>query len=1016
MDINDKFTKIAAELVKFKYGDVIHDSQLFARYMRELGMNDTADYIDIYRDITPDLNDELPEIKYKDVFGSYKNCKNHLKKIDKPVNLDSLYIIDKALSGGKSGAFVFLVRDRKTNRKLVLKLYTLRLFTEIGDRDIREIFTACTLSSIRSFPSVYNFGIAELDRKSEFWKQFITDYQICFGKDDVINLKFYNNCYFLATSFADGTPIDKLNLLNCSPKDIISILHQFKEIFLEANKTIPGFVHNDLHPGNIIVDNLVNDNLISKNAIGQPIINIIDFDISLSPHFKKNIASMRENSGNTIIQEALLNTMSEYIGLKYSLYVIKKTLKLAYSVNPDFRLWYIYKMLFEIVIMYKAINPNDNMNYKDKTIPLEDLKYIMNAIGYKNTNDMQICSSFDRCNDLEYFNKLSELDQLEYKQYIKNSFTEIYQTGKDHHISSLRMDDMIMESAKKMLNGNINNKITEITGQNVNFSIDDYIGKVQHKITERPEYEKTQEVLHDALNEVKTNVKSKLQMGIEYRLGNRAKHLNKFFDLINSVIMTVDNFNDEYYNITKKHLSLNNIRIAINTKFDNYIFPIYGSDKTRYIKLDSKKEKIDGLNIYLSANDIVIKFDNINISTTDVSSIATKGSFISNLPFMNAIIDAVLNRVVSGTSEIKYDINKRTLVLDAKSSFSLSKIASEITKSKYGSEKITNTIKKLFCPSDFDILELITRENLIAIMPLVVHILNDLPESITVSIQEKPSGKLDREIFEKVVPIKVNKEVIHDLFEIIDNVMSKLVGTAIQKNSFLTQIFGNKNVQHEEFINNVQNEFNKEQEFLNKLSPVVKNDNHALESVEKLLEYNYSHYNFSKVTKNENIINLMKYIKAKLIGDINKTIINTYKNNGNISVIIDFYNVLDNIQNSKTANEVIEKYHNLRTTNNRFFWEMFENKLIINLSYYNSYKLCFDEYKAIYNATDLHIIQVWYNYFLLKLYTKILSEKDKTFVLSKEDDLKLEKIATRSDIYEKLNDKVAKLAKMMDEK
>jgi len=226
-----------------KINNALGDAQYFGRYLDELGFHETVDKLNIYRSNTPSIIfDET-----KDQYGSFSNCKEHIRKMqyeNKVEKLDSKYKLIKSLGGGKSGAYVFLAKDLENNKDVVLKMYTLRLLSQkkIVDRDLREIFVSCTLSGVDGFPKVYNFGYTYFDRKSPFWKGFSEDLSICDDKD-IIKPGLYNKCYFLVSDFTVGKSLDKINLLTLSPKNLTHILRSVKNLLSIAMKKLPKFVH-----------------------------------------------------------------------------------------------------------------------------------------------------------------------------------------------------------------------------------------------------------------------------------------------------------------------------------------------------------------------------------------------------------------------------------------------------------------------------------------------------------------------------------------------------------------------------------------------------------------------------------------------------------------------------------------------------------------------------------------------------------------------------------------------------
>jgi hypothetical protein len=339
-------------------------------------------------------NKDIDQNSEHGVYGDYLRCSSTMSIIDKNFvfDLSKKYKIIKTLGGGKSGAYVFLVQNKDTKKEYILKLYALRILGMIQDRDVREIFTTCALSGSYGCPIVHDYGTTQYNNKIQddqgFWKKFKESYIDCVPEKEktIKNTDFYTRVYYLVTEKVGGSPLSNINLVKYKPHELINILYQLAIIFKDAQDKLPSFLHNDLHPGNIFIDddfrdqNIYFDNNTTTNQqqnqntgtgaaaaaatasttglnqIMGPKVNIIDFDLAVTDEYPKNLAKLRQYAGKFFVQEALIKMLSEYFGLKNTYQIIKYTAKLWKSKDivkggrDDFRLWYIYKILFEIIM------------------------------------------------------------------------------------------------------------------------------------------------------------------------------------------------------------------------------------------------------------------------------------------------------------------------------------------------------------------------------------------------------------------------------------------------------------------------------------------------------------------------------------------------------------------------------------------------------------------------------------------------------------------------------------------
>ena len=211
----------------------------------------------------------------------------------KDIKGEALYKYKKTL-GGKSGASVYMIEKQEKGvskqEEKVLKIYN----TDNLDRDIREISVYCI------FNKIYNK--LNLD---EMYVPVIEEMGIINKESNIKPNKPY-----IITSKARGIGLDKLlynNKILNNNKLCYDIMVKILENLLDINKKIY-FSHEDLHPGNIMID-IDNTEQILKN------VTFIDFDLAEvgDIHYEDNKINPIKRPYSRRITKCVPNVLNEVI-------------------------------------------------------------------------------------------------------------------------------------------------------------------------------------------------------------------------------------------------------------------------------------------------------------------------------------------------------------------------------------------------------------------------------------------------------------------------------------------------------------------------------------------------------------------------------------------------------------------------------------------------------------------------------------------------------------------------------
>jgi serine/threonine protein kinase len=271
--------------------------------------------------------------------NTIKSCINKLIKLkDKsPSELTRTYKKIKSLTEGKSGALVYIVKEK--NKKYILKFYT----DDDLSRPMRELISLCRLSGTSGFPKVYDIGYS---LNPVQWSP---------------DVKFKNDRgFYVVMSIMDGEPLSKVNIkmgkrqaLNVS----LSILHRLIQM---RNLLGSNFEHYDLHPNNIFIDkNRCMGKIINTDhgsySVECPAVYIIDYDLVKS----KGLSCIPDSETHRIKKDGYFGFLSTVVPLATWKFILKwkdsvlDMLKKIYNVknirNTDIRNWIIISsVIFEI--------------------------------------------------------------------------------------------------------------------------------------------------------------------------------------------------------------------------------------------------------------------------------------------------------------------------------------------------------------------------------------------------------------------------------------------------------------------------------------------------------------------------------------------------------------------------------------------------------------------------------------------------------------------------------------------
>lgn len=250
-----------------------------------------------------------------------------------------------------SGALVQIVKHIKTGTKAILKIYKNLIYNkyEKDTRPLKEIYTTFVMSGTEGFPLLYDFG-------------------------KLIDSNAVEHLY-LITELISGQTLNNIDIRQFDSNQLAAILLQLINLLFVARSKLGTFIHNDLHPGNIVID--IKKSYFGKIDFGNhissatlyPKISIVDFDSTVSNRYQTY-------NKNVITAIEVIKMINKFVSSKYNDYFVERS-----SIGKnDIQIWNLYYMLISIL--------NWEKNNKNPITDIDINEIIKNS---------KLCKTLDDC-------------------------------------------------------------------------------------------------------------------------------------------------------------------------------------------------------------------------------------------------------------------------------------------------------------------------------------------------------------------------------------------------------------------------------------------------------------------------------------------------------------------------------------------------------------------------------------------------------------------------------------------
>lgn len=284
--------------------------------------------------------------------GTDEEClAKNIAPCDSPENITQLFKLKKLLSGGKSGAYLFIVTY--ADQDYVLKFYPGTYAADgsvVNDRPLREMVTLCRMSGTEGYPCVFREGCSVAPTA---WAPGIPS----------------GVAPYVVMSFASGTTLSNLDLNAMTQEQTLGTLLQLLNLLHVAQQRIgPSFQHFDLHPDNIFVDlsQCSPTPVVLRTLDGSPFkvscpkVQLIDFDLVKGELFEGTSVFSEElpEQANKIkgiqpVPERTIAFAIKWLGAAYATSVISATRGIA---NTDIRNWLVFVTVLYQVARAKSLD------------------------------------------------------------------------------------------------------------------------------------------------------------------------------------------------------------------------------------------------------------------------------------------------------------------------------------------------------------------------------------------------------------------------------------------------------------------------------------------------------------------------------------------------------------------------------------------------------------------------------------------------------------------------------------